>query len=317
MSMVDLYEIGISFLIERNIFSDVETLEKGMGTLQEAIDKVNASLASTADLLGAVRGAAGGMAASFEAAAAAAERMFAAADRMDGMGGRVPGEPGGASVPLLQAPNEPGGTLPRYADSGTPGVPALIPGQPYYSGDDGATFRRSDYVPNFVPSQPGGEGEQYPPAPVIPPGGQTSGGHISSWDYMIAGGLAYEGGKSFVTSAYDQAADVQHQAFLIQNQGATSATAQQAVSAAQSLQQQYPGLTQGQAMTIIRDAYMQTRNMPEAIGMANNLAQAAYVMQGFGDTDAAEAMFSLSRSGELRGLLNEKNPDGSVKLDGF
>lgn len=284
MSMVDLYEIGIQFLIQRDIFSDVEALEKGMGTLQEAIDKVNASLTSTADLLGAARSAAGGMASSFEAAASAAERLAAAADSMGGTGG---GGGGGRTPPVIPAPGgpeyNPGGfTMPGYRD------PTLL-------------------------ALPGPDGS-YPPAPGAP---STPPQGVNPWDLIIAGGAAYEAGKGLITSAYDNAASVQHQAFLIENQGASASSAGDAVNAAQALQQQYPGLSQANAMTIIRDSYMQTRNMPEAIAMAGQLAQSAYVLQGLGDSDAAGQLYGAMRAGELRGLLNQKNPDGSVNLSGF
>jgi hypothetical protein len=311
--MVDLYEIGISFLIERDIFSDVDALEKGMGTLQQAIDLVNKSLTTTSELMGSISGIASGMAASFDSAAAAAERMSAAAAKM---GDGTPGTSGGDGfTPLVPGGAQPESPAMMPHDSGTPGVPAVIPGQPYYSGDDGQTFTRPTYKPNWSYGAGGGDGSAPPDEQG---GGSGQPAHQGNpWDYIIAGGLAYEAGKSVVTSAYDNAAAVQHQSFLMQNQGASKGATDDAVNAAQALQQKYPGLTQANAMIIIRDAYMQTRNMPEALKVADSLAESAYVMQGFGDDDAAEAMFSVSRSGEMRGLLNEKNPDGSVNMTGF
>lgn len=324
MSMVDLYEIGISFMIERDIFGDVETLQTGMTTLQQAIELVNGSLVTTSEMLGSISGIAGGLATSFESAATAAERMSAAAAHMSAAGQVVTPAPmapaGDGGMPYAPAAPEPE-TAPQIPrDAGTPGVPAVIPGQPYYSGDDGQTFTRPNYKPNWTYGGNGGDGAAPPDEPTPPGGGPAAGpAHQGNpWDYIIAGSLAYEGGKSIVTSAYDNAAAVQHQAIQMENMGgATKDQGTQAINAAQALQQKYPGLTQANAMIIIRDAYMQTRNMPEALKVADSLAEAAYVMQGFGDDDAAEAMFSVSRSGEMRGLLNQKNPDGSVNMAGF
>jgi len=140
----------------------------------------------------------------------------------------------------------------------------------------------------------------------------------SPWDYILFGGLAMHAGKEAVTGPYDQAASIQHQGVLMENQGASQADVQAAIAASQSLQQQLPGLSQESALTIIRDAYSQavnkdgTRNMSEAITVGSNLANVAYVLQGLGEDDAASQMFGLLRAGDLRGLMNKRNADGSV-----
>lgn len=287
MSMIDLYEIGVSFIIQRDVFSDLETMKGGMAEMQAAIDAVNTSLRTTTDMIATASGSARGMASAFERAADAAQRMADAAGRT-GFGG---GGGGGAGE---------GGSGGGY----------LVPPPPGGSGGGG------DEGPRLLPPLGGGE----PGQPGQPGGGRQH--DASPWDYIILGGAAYEAGKNSLTAVYNSAAEVQHQGILMQNQGATPGDAQEAIAAAQELQRQYPGLTQAQAMVIIRDAYTQSvdkgkRQMPEAIAMAKTLTQAAYVLQSEGNADAAEQLINVSRAGELRGLLNDHNPDGSLDLGPF
>ena len=160
----------------------------------------------------------------------------------------------------------------------------------------------------------GGDDDDQPGRPGS--GGGTS--HISPWDYILAGGMAVGAGKAVVEGSFEQAASIQHQGVLMQDQGASHADVQTAINAAQGLQQQMPGLSQEDALTIIRDTYSQSvrkdgsRDMGEAVTVASNLAQTAYVLQGLGDDDAAAQMFGLLRAGDLRGLMNKRNTDGSV-----
>lgn len=165
-----------------------------------------------------------------------------------------------------------------------------------------------------VPGVPGNDGRPDAVASAAASHG------ISPWDYIIAGGVGYEAGSAAVKDSYSQAATIQHQAILMENQGASPADMANAIAASQGLQQSLPGLSQEDAMTIIRDTFSQSigpdgkRNMGEAITVAQQLAQTAYVLQGLGDDDAAAAMFSLVRAGDLRGLMNQRNADGSVNF---
>lgn len=247
-----------------------------------------------ASVMATVRGTAADMASSWETAAAAAERMSHVADRMGGgiaPGGAAPADTG--LSPAIAPPGDggynPGGfTMPGYRD---PNLLAL-------SGPNG---------------------------PYPPPPGQASGhpANMSPWDYIIAGGVVSGAAKGSLSDIFNQAADVQHPEYLMMNMGASQSDAQFALSAAQQLQQKYPGMSWENAMTIIKDAYGVAggpggkRSMPEAIAMSDQLAQAAYVLQSTGHDDAAENMFSMARAGELRGLLNNKNPDGSTNLAPF
>lgn len=280
MSGLDLYEIGVSFIIEREIVADVENLEKGFSTLQDAIDKVNESLGSTTASIERLVGAAGGIASAFDAAARAADSMAAAADRIGGgvAGGGVGGGGGGEY--------NPGGfTMPGYRD---PNLLAI-------SGPD-----------SVYPPSDGGGGSSH-----------ASGHTISPMDYILAGGAAYEGGKYLITKPYESAAGILHQEFMMRGMSdkASPQDIQGAAEAARKLQQEYPGVSWQAALGVIGDAYMQTRGsggMPEAIKAAQFLVQDAYDLHQAGQDASADSLIDLLKSGDIRGMLNQRNPDGSV-----
>lgn len=295
MAMIDLYEIGVEFMMQGDLEGQVSAASEQFAMLEEAIGKVNEALAETAMGADALRGDAMGLAEAWGEAASAAERM-AAAVRASSVGAGEATRPG--EVPPYEPPIEP-------RESGPVPTPTF---DPVADGDGGG--RGGGEPPTIMPpadDEGGGNGK-----------GKGGKGHANPWEQIIVGTAVAHGAKSALTAVYDQAADIQHQETLMKIMGgASDADLKQAQQEALSLQQKYPGLSQADAMVILRDAFMNTRNMKESITVSDELARSAYVLQEEGKSDAAEEMFSALRAGEMRGLLSKRNPDGSIDMSGF
>ncbi len=152
------------------------------------------------------------------------------------------------------------------------------------------------------------------------PGGQNGRGHtagMSTHDYaslMFGGAIAADACKSYVQSTFDAAAEIAHTRALMIGRGASSAFADQAVAAARKIQQSSPGVSFDGALQMEMDAYGITGNLGTAMKIAQPLATAGFDLHEYGKDDVAAGLYDSVRSGELRGLLNSKNADGSINL---
>jgi len=307
--MIDLYEIGVSLILDDGITGKLDGVTKQFSVIDEAIAKINGELLKTKTAIADVAGATSGLAASWTSAAEAAERMSAAVSSFHGAGGGGGGASGGDGPTYLPA-------------SGTPGVPALIPGQPYYSGDDGNTFYRSGYVPNWTN---GGGGGGLPPdesfggggpVPFYPGQSRAAGGGGGFADYYFSASMAYDVAKEAIGAPFDAAATVDQKLAVLRANGMSAGEAQSSYALAQSMQQnpQYKTLTIDDLLGILQGNFLQTRSASEAQGMLPQMANAATVLQGIGDADIQDQMFDLLRSGDLAGLLNDKGKNGLPDL---
>jgi hypothetical protein len=205
-------------------------------------------------------------------------------------------------------------------------VPALIPGQPYYSGDDGNTFYRSGYVPNWTYGSGGGGGlppdEPFfggAPIPFYPGQSGARGAGGSFIDSYFFGGMAYDIGKEAIAGPFDAAATVDQKLAILRANGMTAGEASSSYALAQQMQQnpQYKTLTIDDLLGILQGSFLQTRNAAEAQGILPEMANAATVLQGIGNAGIQAQMFDLMRTGDLAGLLNDRDANGQPDLTRF
>jgi hypothetical protein len=224
----------------------------------------------------------------------------------------------------------PPAALPPSGGSGS-NLPALIPGRPYYSGDDGNTFYHSNYEPNWQFGDNGTPGEDEPfnerrLLSLFPNSGGGDSGHGRGLGFsdVLFGSAVLDMGGRIMDAAYGAYATPQDQIteMRLKNKDFTQGDADKAMAAARAMLDPksgnyVPGMSLTGAMTIIQQGYAQTRDIDTAIAMATPLADAAERMEASGNPDAVNQIFDLQRAAELAGALNHKNADGSVNITPF
>ncbi len=290
--------------------------------VQGAVDAINASLKLTSGIIITATGSAMGLAAAFGKAADAAGRMQAAANGMGGGGSGGAdsgGSGGGDSGPVYL----PGG--------GSSNLPAVIPGQgPYgYGPQSWGHTPFPGYGTGGTPSGPDSDPNGYQPnwtpgstpdasfdnsAPTLYPNGKPGGGNfVDSYFYaMMAKGIA----EDLISKPFDDAATVDQKLAILQANGMSAAEAQQAYNTAFKMQEQkqYSTLSVDTLLGILSASFLQTRDAGEAEGILPQLANAATILQGIGNSGIQSQMFDLLRSGDLAGLLNDTGKDGKPDL---
>ncbi len=127
----------------------------------------------------------------------------------------------------------------------------------------------------------------------------------------MAGNIVAQGYGSVATPA-DQVTKMK-----LMNKSFTQEDGQKAMSAAQEIVKDVPGISLAGALSIIANGYSSTRDIDEAIAAAKPLAQDAAILQASGRTDAVDGLWQLQQAAEIAGTLNQKNPDGSVNIKPF
>ncbi len=289
--MIDLYEIGVSLMLDDGITTGLDGVTQQFSVIDEAIMKINAELLNTRASIADVASATSGLAAGWTQAADAAERMASAA-----AGAHAGGAGGGG---------------------GSGDGPIYLPGSPE-PGDR--------YTPNWTTGGGGGgelppEGAGGGPVPFYPgqQGRSTGGGGGSLMDGYFFGSMALEIGKDVIGAPFDAAATVDQKLAILRANGMSADEAHGSYVLAQRMQQdpQYKTLTIDDLLGILQGSFLQTRNVAEAQGILPEMANAATVLQGIGNAGIQAQMFDLMRSGDLAGLLNDKGEDGQPDLARF
>lgn len=152
--MIEAYEVGVSLVMSDSILESLSLVNSKFLETQQLVMGANAALRRMDSLTKTAASSANGLATAMGRVASAAK---AAASSMAGMNAT-----GGGGYPDQRAPRQRSGQVftpyglltynppPMPVNPGN--LPATIPGQSYYSGDNGQpNFYRSGYTPNFVP----------------------------------------------------------------------------------------------------------------------------------------------------------------------
>jgi len=285
--MIDAYEIGVRLILNDEINTELDGVVKQFSALDDAIAKVNGALGATKTAIADIVGASSGLASIWNTAAAAAERMAQAAASIHagGNGG------GGGDGPLY---------LPGPADDRPGGAPNWT----YGGGADGGGGLPPD----------GGA-----PIPFYPGQGGARGGGGSFIDAYFFGNMAYGIAQDAIGAPFDAAATVDQKLAILRANGMTAGEAASSYALAQQMQQnpQYKTLTIDDLLGILQGSFLQTRNATEAQGILPEMANAATVLQGIGNAGIQDQMFDLMRSGDLAGLLNDRDKNGQPDLTRF
>ncbi len=351
MSGIDTYAIGVSLDLNTAIFTSLGKLDDELGIVEASVQRINALLGATPALVASVAGAARGMASAFADAAKSAGKI------RDAMAGGFSGNGGGLSVstpsggvvfsdgssPMII----PAQGIPAPSGGGY-GVPAVIPGSGPsgysgwgWTGDTGYNGYMPGPTPGPAPgtaltgyygpqdpnfTMPGADEPFFDPAkpmpgvPIYPPrGGGGAGGSFDPLSMYFVGGAVARAGWGMVAHPFDQAATVDQKIAILRNMGISGADANAAYGDAVAMQgqRQYSTLTVDDLLTIIAGNLAQTHNLPETMGLMPTLANAATVLQGQGMTDPASSLVDLTRTGDLAGMFNKRNADGTVDLAPF
>ncbi len=334
--MIDSWAIGVNIEINDNILAMTDRLFNQFDRVERAVDAINGALQRTGGIITPLIGQAQALAGAFSHAATAARGIQRA---MEGTAipaggayeapGGAPGAayPAGAPVPALYGPA-------AAPEPGTPGLPAVIPGQgPYGPGGpqpwgwsqipgygtggtpEGPDSAPNGYTPNWVPGQPEDEPFNRPgQVPLYP--GQGDGHGFDPLHGYFYGQILTGVADQVIGAPFEQAATVDQKLAILKANGMTEAQAQDAYKLAFKMQQnpQYQTLGVDTLLGIMQATYLQTGDVGEATKIMPDLANAATVLQGIGDADAKSQMFDLLRSGDLAGLLNKVGPDGKPDL---
>ncbi len=359
MPSIDTYAIGAEIGLNMEIVGQLERVADQFGVIQGSVDRINTGLRAMDDLVSGITGKLGAMASGFSGAADAAGQMGAGS--APGMGrapsgagfGSTPytvngadATPSGASGALIIHP----GTYAQYMGPGGPGtdlgpayapqqlylpapeperggVPARVNGYPYYSGDDGNTFYRSGYTPNWVPGGAGGGGGDEPPGdepfpspmPPINPGGRRSGGidPMETMGYIFTGQAAASmvgsAVKAFASPSFDVQTAQTNIGNMVPKGGDIAAVQAKAMAAAIQIQRANPGMTIGQGLAMVANLYSVDRDMDAVAALAPEYASDGYIMShAQGGADANDELYAVLRSSEDLGKLNLLNKDGSI-----
>lgn len=160
--MIEAYEVGVSLVMSDSILASLSLVNSKLLETQQFVMGSNAALRRMDSLTKTAASSANGLATAMGRVASAAKAAASGMAGMNASGGG--GSYGGYSnerTPRQRSGQvfTPYGLLtynppPMPVSPGN--LPATIPGNPYYSGDTGSpNFRRSGYVPNWMPGSGG------------------------------------------------------------------------------------------------------------------------------------------------------------------
>jgi hypothetical protein len=350
--MIDAFAIGVSLQLNDAITGQLAGVASQFEQLQQQIDGLNASLKTVGGSVAGMAKASSSMAASWKAAAAAAQQMAAAAAGMrmpaapslpgDGGGGAMPPAGGGWSGMVLppggNTPNSPG----YYPAEPSSLVP--LPGQGPAGYQGWGWSGNNGYSPPGEPPRPagtamiaappgGGGGGDGPPNFTMPNGapdqpfnaagpvslGPNKPGGVDLFSAYYGIKLGADIASATFKAPFDAAATVDQKIGIMKNAGISASDANAAYQAAVNMegQKQYSTLSVNDLLTILAGNLAQTHNLSETESMMPTLANAATVLSGMGVGDAASQIVALTRAGDLSGMFNQKNADGSVNTAPF
>lgn len=305
--MIDAYVIGAKLNLDDRIFRQTSAVIERFIRIQQVIDQTNSALK---DMGARARTAAAGV----DALARSWERVATAANAAskvpmaDRGGGRV-APMDGPRGPRIVAPIVPGG------DGGR-----LPPGSDFYVGGDGP--RRREYPlarrgEGAVATTGGGGQGGVPPMDLRfgerggPESGRRGGKHDHMNDLFMGGMVAATAWRA-AHYAWGQVSNPAHVRAQLMMLGYSSKQADTAMAKARNIQQTTPGITFGDAATALKDAYVITRSRREALALAPILARDSVVLHGANDTAGIQALFMAMASGEMKGALNKRLPNGDI-----
>jgi len=299
--MVDAWEIGVNLVLNDAITGQIAGVEAQFNAVQQAVDRVNASLKQLPASIKDVRSAASGLSSSFTAAANAAERIQAAM-RGSSFGGGAGG--GGAG-------------------GGGGGTPLMIAGpEPASGGGGGSMIPVTDGGGGGGREPPNWRYNQGPDVPFIPPktpSGGDSGGGGSNFDVAKMAGQYFLGRavadgvwstlKLIFTAPFDiEDQKAQIKAMTPEGQNSDDIV-KQAYQIATQIRIQNPGVTQGQALGGVIDLFSIDRNMKDVSDLSKDYSRDAFIMSKVpGGEDAWNEGYSALRAAEEAGKFN--GPDG-------
>lgn len=329
--MIDAFEIGVNIILDDQILAGLDKVYGQFDRVQGAVDAINASLERTGGLMTPLVSQATAMASAFSSAARAARAIQSAmADTV------IPAGGGGGAAPVPGAPSmvDPfgGSTTRAITTGGGGGLPALIPGQPYYSGDDGTTFRPnpyygagaippspdSPYDPNSSPNwTPGGQPQDEPfnrpgAIPLYP--GQNGGAGFDPIKGYFYSQIISSIANDVIAKPYEAAATVDQKLAVLQANGFTPQQAQQAYNNAEQMRQQtqFSTLSIDDLLGIQQAIFLQTKSMAATQAVMPSVADAAVVMKALGDTNVGAQTQNIMRAADLAGVFN--GPDGTIDV---
>jgi hypothetical protein len=240
---------------------------------------------------------------------------------MSGLRGRDGPTIDGTGYQVHELPGPPVG--PRLPGSG------LVPtgGNPGNSGASSPNFMHSDYAPNWEsgstePEPPADEPFDKPgPIPLVP-GKPSGGGHgsvIPGLSELFFAKAGLDAAGNIVAAGYGSFSDPDQQVtqMELRDKRFTKADGDKAIAAAKRIVNENHGMSLIGALKLIQNGYVQTHDLDASIAMAGPLAADAMRLHNVGDDDAVNDIWDLQRSAEVAGMLNNKNKDGSVKVDPF
>lgn len=370
--MIEAYTIGVSLDLDDSITGKLEGVYQETEKVAGSVDAINSALASTSSLVGDAANSLHALTAAFgqatqaakalqdAAAGLGAETMPPASTASTGAsgGGSVPSMfPAGDAAPATVLPGETSYTMPgggggsdgmppgarapgAVPGPGTGGLPALIPGRDYSSGDTSNNFYRHTYAdrsgpspdsapngynPNFtMPTGGGDEPFNRPgPVPLFPGDNDSAGGrggqHLGISDLLFRGAALDYAGHIVAGTLNDVlvAPDQQVTQMELRDKRFTKADGDKVIAAAKKIVNENYGMSLVGALKLIQNGYVQTHDLDASIAMAGPLAADAMRLHNVGDDDAVDDIWDLQRSAEVAGMLNNKNKDGSVNVDPF
>jgi hypothetical protein len=292
--MIDAWSIGVAITLDDALTGQIEGVAEKFGEVQAAVDNINKTLRLMPEGMSVFVSASRTMASSWRDAAKAAQDMASASGAV-----RT-----GAPPNLVPMP-EAGERSPYYTSSLGTNTP-YSPG--YYPGDD--TQPAPD--PIIEPVQP----PRDPKQPPRQPGGDNSSMHIMSSLFIAqaVGSMAKQAAQAVTGPSFD----LQQQEETLASMGASPEQIAQAIAQAGVIQRnpRNPGITLGQALSMITDLYSVDRSdFAGVLSMSTAYAQDAFVLsQQKNGGDAMDVMYNILRSGEDSGKLGLLNKDGTLDL---
>jgi hypothetical protein len=311
---IDAWNIGIDLVLEDEILTGLAKVDDGLDKIQSAVDSINSSLTKMTGIVATATGSVRGLAGAFSDAANAAERIQRAANGFNSpSGGGV--NPGGSGP--SDNGYRPNWTYPGITDGSGGGGRGNGGGNTplYLSGPGGSNGNGGGGVPLYPGGGGSGNGGDGGPG-----GGRAGGGGAGFHGVMGDVFAAYYGSgivAGAVKGATAPAMDVQTQLTNIANMAPAGSNTKQIqnqfLAEAYKLQQQYPGMSVGQSLTMLANLYSVDRDSNSVISMAPGYAQSGYVLaHATGGADTNDELYALLRSSEDMGRLNLRNRDGTI-----